>query len=177
MKPLVGGFQRKADKIMRRIISLYFVKVMNYFCWDKKTSNMFFYYKPMFTNIVLSPAIRMIRAKKGNVTVVHNSAASPVIVFRSFTPRIFLSLSSRFFSYLGYSVTTGRAIFAIAIFDNVRFNLKFFTTNQTIFNHSIFQIKRLCSVCLSETIKFHHLLRALNLCIKKSFPTSEMSIA
>jgi hypothetical protein len=56
-------------------------------------------------------------------------------------------------------------------------NNKFFSTHQAFFNHVSLQIKRLFSVCLSETVKFQHLLRAKLKDIKNLFPISSIIIA
>ena len=158
---------------------------MNKFIRNKNPIKMFFHYQSMFSYVSSRISLGMIRAKNHNISrLIVKFSSIPIITIFSLIVTIVKKRNTYFFSNLGrhnlsfltYGITLKTTIFRS--FYPIRFNFIFFFTYQTFcYNHFSLHLKRLFSVCLVETVKFLHLLRAKVLAIKNPFPLSNISIA
>jgi hypothetical protein len=160
----MSRFIRKKYKIFNSIIGFNAVNMMDYFTFFKVSSKMFFHYKSMFSNIVVSfRCIGMVMAQYINISFANIFATVPSRVIMCLKTGAFFSFIPRGLSFFKFGMWRGMpSPKRICDFHSYFFSKRFkFVSFFGRLGHSF-------SCCLRQCfIVFHNILRSYNNNIKK----------
>lgn len=121
---------RKQLKVFNAVVGFHVVLVMNNLLWFKISPEIFFHYKAVFSDIITSNRVRMVRAIYINIASVYKSATFPAIRLIGFWARHISKFFGNYIAcFLGMFFTKKWIVYTIK---------KGFERNCAAFNRTIF---------------------------------------